>query len=345
MKKSLLLFSLVLLNACGGGQPAKPGSSPTLVVSDSKAVVAELDGEKITEENLNEAVAGQLIQIQSQVYEIKKQGLDAIIDERLVTKEAKKRGITVEELFKVEVLEKVGTVSDEEAQSFFDQNKDKLGGRSFEELKQVIKNELQSRKAKLYRMNFLDRLKSASNVKILLAPPKVEVGVDDDPSKGGKDAKVTVIEFTDYQCPFCGKVRPTVKQLVADYGDKVRYVLRDFPLEFHPSAKKAAEAAQCAGDQNKYWEYSDVLWSNQKSLEVPDLKRYAGELKLDQKKFDACLDDGKYTAEVDKDMADGAKAGVNGTPTFFINGRVLSGALPLDQFKQIIDAELAGNKS
>ncbi|HKX11851.1 MAG TPA: SurA N-terminal domain-containing protein, partial [bacterium] len=119
MKKSLLLLSFVLLNACGGGQPAKPASSPTLVANDSKAVVAELDGEKITEDKLNEAIAGQLAQIQSQVYEIKKQGLDVIIDEKLVTKEAKKRGITVEELFKVEVLEKVGTVSDEEAQVFF----------------------------------------------------------------------------------------------------------------------------------------------------------------------------------------------------------------------------------
>lgn len=345
MKKFLLLSSLVLLNACGGGQPAKPASSPTLVVSDSKLVVAELDGEKITEENLNEVISGQMAQIQAQVYDIKKQGLDSLIDERLVSKEAKKRGVTVEELFKVEVMEKVGTVSDEEAQSFFDQNKDRLGGRGFEELKPIIKNELMSRKVKLYRMNFLDRLKSASNLKIMLAPPKVAVSADDDPSKGGKDAKVTIIEFTDYQCPYCSKVRPTVKQLVTDYGDKVRYVLRDFPLEFHPSAKKAAEAAQCAGDQDKYWEYSDVLWNNQKSLEVADLKRYAGEIKLDQKKFDACLDDGKYTAEVDKDLADGAKAGVNGTPTFFINGRVLSGALPLDEFKKIIDAELGGNKS
>lgn len=342
MKKFLLLISLVVLNACSGNQPAPAPSSPTLVVSDSKTVLAEVDGEKITEETLNEVIAGQLAQIQSQVYDIKKQGLDNLIDERLIAKEAKKRGVTVDELFKVEVADKVGTISDEEVQIFYNDNKDKLGGRTFDELKQAIKAELTNRKARLYRANFLDRLKSASSIKIMLAPPKVQVSADDDPSKGGKDAKVTVIEFTDYQCPFCGKVRPTVKQLVADYGDKVRYVLRDYPLEFHPSAKKAAEAAQCAGDQGKYWEYGDILWSNQKSLDVPDLKRYAGELKLDQKKFDACLDDGKYTAEVDKDQADGSKAGVNGTPTFFINGRVLSGALPLDQFKQIIDAELAG---
>jgi protein-disulfide isomerase len=342
MKKFLLLFSLVLLNACGGGPTAQSPSSPTQLVGDSKAVVAEVDGEKITEEKLNEVISGQLIQIQSQVYDIKKQGLESLIDERLIGKEAKKRGITVDELFKVEVIEKVGTISDEEVQGFYNDNKDKLGGRSFDELKQAIKSELQNRKARLYRANFLDRMRSASNIKIHLAPPKVQVSADDDPSKGGKDAKVTVIEFTDYQCPFCSKVRPTVKQLIADYGDKVRYVLRDFPLEFHPAAKKAAEAAQCAGDQDKYWEYSELLWNNQKSLETPDLKRYAGELKLDQKKFDVCLDDGKYAAEVDKDQADGAKAGVNGTPTFFINGRVLSGALPLDQFKQIIDAELAG---
>lgn len=262
-----------------------------------------------------------------------------------MSKEAKKRGVTVNELLKIEIFDKVGKISDEEVRIFFEDNKARLQGRSLDDLKEPIRSQLLARKASLYRMNFLDRLRSAADLKILLAPPKIEVSADDDPSKGGKGAKVTIIEFTDYQCPFCSKVRPTVKQLVTDYGDKVRYVLRDFPLEFHPSAKKAAEAAQCAGDQDKYWEYSDVLWDNQKSLEVADLKRYAGELKLDQKKFDACLDDGKYSAEVDKDQADGAKAGVNGTPTFFINGRVLSGALPLDEFKKIIDAELGGNKS
>ncbi|HKY64067.1 MAG TPA: thioredoxin domain-containing protein [bacterium] len=345
MKKSLLLFSLALLQACGGGQPSQPASAPAPVAGGSKTVVAELDGEKITEANLDEIVAGQLAQIQTQIYEIKRQGLDTLIDDRLLTKEAKKRGITVDQLLKVEILEKVGTISDEEVKLFFEDNKARLQGRSLEELKEPIRSQLLARKTSLYRMNFLDRLRSASSVKILLAPPKVDVGVDDDPSKGPKGAKVTIIEFTDYQCPFCSKVRPTVKQLVADYGDKIHYVLRDFPLDFHPAAKKAAEAAQCAGDQGKYWEYSDVLWNNQKSLEVTELKAYATGLSLDQKKFDACLDEGKYSAEVDKDLADGAKAGVNGTPTFFINGRSLSGALPVEQFKKIIDAELAGDKS
>jgi protein-disulfide isomerase len=260
-------------------------------------------------------------------------------------KEAKKRGITVDQLLKAEVTDKVGEIPDKEIEDFYIQNKDRLAGHTLEELKAPIRQQMFARKSSIYRTNFVDRLKSAADIKILMEPPRVEVSIDDDPMKGDKNAAVTIIEFTDYQCPFCGRARPTVKQLISDYGNKIHYVLRDFPLDFHPYAKKAAEAADCAGDQGKYWDYSDLLWQNQRALEVSDLKKYAGQLKLDQKKFDTCLDSGQFTAEVSKDQADGLKAGVNGTPTFFINGQMLSGALPIDKFKEVIDEELKNPKA
>jgi protein-disulfide isomerase len=181
------------------------------------------------------------------------------------------------------------------------------------------------------------------------APPAaaVKVSIDDDAIEGDKNAKVTMVEFSDYECPFCGRhFTQTYPQLKKDYIDtgKVRLVFRDFPLSFHPSAQKAAEAAECAGEQNKYYEMHDKLYSNQQALDVASLKKYAQELKLDTTKFNTCLDSGTMADEVKKDQADGQSYGVGGTPAFFINGKLISGAQPYSVFQQAIDAELATAK-
>ncbi len=172
---------------------------------------------------------------------------------------------------------------------------------------------------------------------------KVDVSVDDDPSKGSKDAEVTIIEFSDFQCPYCARfftqTLPLIDENYIKTG-KVRLVYRDFPLSFHQNAQKAAEAAECADEQNKFWEYHDLVFKNQGALSIDDLKKYAANLKLDTAKFDACLDSGKYEEEVKKDFADGQKAGVTGTPAFFVNGKPLVGAQPFSAFKEVIDAEL-----
>ncbi len=177
-----------------------------------------------------------------------------------------------------------------------------------------------------------------------LPPSKVVASVDDDPMKGEKNAKVTIIEFSDFQCPFCARFyTQTLPQLEKEYisTGKAKLVFRDLPLSFHENAQKAAEASECADDQGKFWEYHDKLFDNQGALAVTDLKKYAADLKLDQTKFDACLDTGKYTAEVKKDEADAGSYGLSGTPSFIINGNLLVGAQPFSAFKQIIDAELA----
>jgi len=163
---------------------------------------------------------------------------------------------------------------------------------------------------------------------------------DDDPVLGKADAPITLIEFTDYQCPFCGRVRQTVSQILEEYKGKVRYVIRDFPLSFHKDALKAHEGAHCAADQGKYWEMNKKLFADQSKIQVEDLKKYAAEIKLDAKKFADCLDSGKYTEKVRKSQEYGEKIGVSGTPAFFINGRMISGARPFEAFKEIIDDEL-----
>jgi protein-disulfide isomerase len=176
------------------------------------------------------------------------------------------------------------------------------------------------------------------------APPQPTVRkVDippDSPAKGGKFAKVTIVEWSDFQCPFCGRVVPTLKQIQDTYGDTVKLVFRHQPLPFHNNAKLAAEASMAAHEQGKFWPYHDKLFANQQSLDRASLERYAQELGLDMGKFKAALDSGKFTKKVEEDSAQGMAVGANGTPTFFINGREFVGAQPFEAFKAVIDAEI-----
>lgn len=178
----------------------------------------------------------------------------------------------------------------------------------------------------------------------------MKILADDDVFKGSEDAPVTIVEFSDFQCPFCRKhYTQTMPQLEQDYisTGKVKYVYRDFPLSFHPGAQSAAEAGECAEEQDKFWEYHDKIFDEQNKqgsgtvqFTVTDLKQWAADIGLDTGKFNECLDSGKYTQEVKKDFADGGAAGITGTPGFIINGKSLVGAQPYSVFQQIIEAEL-----
>jgi protein-disulfide isomerase len=175
--------------------------------------------------------------------------------------------------------------------------------------------------------------------------------IDDDDIMGNKNAKVTIVEFSDYQCSFCRRfwsdTLPPIKKEYIDTG-KVKFVYRDFPLNFHPSAQASAEAAECAADQGKFWEMHDKLFAEQAKkgtgtiqYTVNDIKSWAVQIGLNSTTFNSCLDSGKYKSEVDKDAADGAKIGINGTPGFIIGSQTISGAYPFSEFKRVIDSELA----
>lgn len=180
----------------------------------------------------------------------------------------------------------------------------------------------------------------------------IEVSADDDPFIGPEDAKVEIIEFSDFQCPFCrsfwSNTLSQIKSQYIDAGKSVKFVYRDFPLSFHPMAQKYAEAAECGEDQGKFWEMHDKIFQEQEKLgtgtittfTIDDVKRWAGQLGLNQSQFNQCLDSGKYSSEVQADFNDGSKAQVSGTPTFFINGQRLVGAQPFESFKAIIDEKL-----
>ena len=173
--------------------------------------------------------------------------------------------------------------------------------------------------------------------------PTVDVSADDDPVLGSADAPVTIIEFSDFQCPFCKRFADQAwPQIYEEYikTGKVKVVFRDFPLGFHDKAQKAHEATECADDQGKFWEMHDLMFANQASISEDNYKKWAGDLGLDTTEFASCLDSGKHAQEVKDDFADGQAAGVSGTPSFFINGKKLVGAHPFATFKQVIDAEL-----
>ncbi|MFA6049244.1 MAG: DsbA family protein [Candidatus Micrarchaeia archaeon] len=172
--------------------------------------------------------------------------------------------------------------------------------------------------------------------------PSAKFSLSGEVFRGSENAKVTIVEFSDFQCPYCARAEGTMQQLLSDYAGKIRLYYRQFPLPFHENALAASEASECAGEQGKFWEYHDKLFENQGALDSANLKKYAGALGLDQKKFDTCLDTGAKKAQVVAETQEGENNGVSGTPAFFINGQLVSGAQPLSVFKQVIDAELAG---
>lgn len=173
--------------------------------------------------------------------------------------------------------------------------------------------------------------------------PRTKVRIDDDPSWGPSNAPVTVVEFSDYECPACREAHRTVQRLKDIYAGKIRWVFKDFPLSKHKMAEKAAEAARCAGDQGKFWEYQDILFSSKEGPDTDHLVGYARGIGLDENKFGACLNGGKHREDVIRSHNEGRDAGVGATPSFIINGMLITGAAPLDHFKQIIDDELKRN--
>lgn len=337
MKKISVLLALFacLGIACKGGN-----TSSIAVTGDPGAVVATVNDVNITAGELSEAAKNRLQKIEQEVYEVKKDTLDGLVEKKLVEQAAAKQGKTAEAYIKESVDDKVTPPSDDEVKSFYEARKDQMGSKPLKDAQDSIKMFLTQGKKQGLQQQLIGGLHATANVKINLEVPRVDVEAGDNPSLGAKNAPITLIEFTDYQCPFCSRVRATVNQLIDDYKDKVRYTLRDYPLPFHQFAKKAHEAAHCAGDQNKYWEYNKELWAHQQALQPDKLKEYAKGLKLDAKDFDKCLDGGKYTKKVEENAEAGSNVGVQGTPSFFINGIFLSGARPISDFKNIIEQEL-----
>ncbi|MBI4639711.1 MAG: thioredoxin domain-containing protein [Candidatus Tectomicrobia bacterium] len=308
-------------------------------------IAAKVGQHQITAGEVDSAIKGQLFDLEMQIYELKQSVIQEIIATHLLRDEAERRIMTVDQLLEAEVKSKLLPVKEEETKNFFEQNRARIRGEYAQVKDQIIKY-LENQRYQQARVTYLDQLKKTTTVQILLErpeEPRYEIAMVDDAyirGEKGKDSPILIIEFSDFQCPFCGQVQPTLKEIFKHYSDQVSLVYRHFPLSIHPQAPKAGEASECAGDQGKFWEFHDYLFAHQNALEVPQLKAHAKAVGLDSLAFDQCLDSGKYASKLARDLVEGQRVGVSGTPAFYINGRKLIGSQPLERFKEIIDQEL-----
>ncbi|MGI9589787.1 MAG: thioredoxin domain-containing protein [Myxococcota bacterium] len=324
----------------GAGAPtaAPSAASPT---EGGDEIAARIEGVAITVAEVDARAREDLFNARAEspakLYELRSQTLVAMLDERTVQVAAEKRGLTPEALIDAE-LQAMGPVDDEEARAFFSENEARLGGVAYDEVKGQIIDFLTARR----QAEAVDRVRGTATVEILMQPPRIQVAATG-PSRGPESARITIVEFSDFQCPFCKRVGPTMDAIVERYPEDVRIVYRNFPLGNHNRAAPAAAAALCAEDQGKFWPYHDLLFDNPRALEDDHFAEYAAKLDLDEEAFAACYGEGRYEAQVARDLADGRAAGVTGTPAFFVNGVMLSGARPKEAFFELIDAELARN--
>jgi len=311
-----------------GGEPSAPN------------VLARVGDTEITEAEVEELVAPQLVKVKNERYQALQQGLNNAVSDRLIELEAASRGMTTEEFLEAEVEAKSGDVTDGEIDAFYEGRKDQIKAPK-EQVVEQIRQYLAQQKGATVFQDLVAGLETKYGVERYLLPPRIDVAADGFPAKGPATAPVTIVEFSDFECPYCSRVLPSLQQVVDNYGDSVRLVFRQFPLNsIHPRAQKAAEASLCASDQDKFWEMHDAMFEEQKSLGVDQLKEKAVRLGLDSESFNSCLDDSKYAEQVAADLKAGAAAGVSGTPAMFVNGRFLNGAVPYEALAEVVDEEL-----
>jgi len=301
-------------------------ATPPASVAERARVFAIVNDHPITSAEIEDALRPLVFSVQEQVYALRRRDTELRVNDLLLEAEAKKRGLTGKALLDAEVARRVKPVTEKEAEEFYNQNKELISG-DFAQVKEQVSQYLKGRAESEAVATYASELRRAAQIKLLLKapePPTYAITTDDQPAKGSQSAAVTVVEFTDYQCPACAQAQPVVERLMREYGDRVRLVVRDFPLERHADAYKAAQAAEAARAQGKYWEYTALLMQHQTALDAAHLKEYATHLGLDRQKFDAALDTEQYAEQVQRDIQDGNQIGIGGTPTLFVNGRKLA---------------------
>lgn len=312
---------------------------------DSLKPIAQINGQAIYEQDLMSVAGPKLLELRNQEYKLKSDALDTVIRKYLVDFEAKRKGLTSEELLKQEVDSKVADPSDDQAKGYY------LAAKSgttlpFDQVKTQVKRLLKNAEIQRARDEYADSLREKAQISIFLQVPAVEVRYDASRVRGNPSAAVTIVEFADFQCPFCRKAEATLQTLLKKYDGRVKLAYRDFPLsQIHDHAELAAEASHCALSQGKFWEMHDAMFADGAKLDEAGLVRSATALGMDQNSFESCMTSGKYKTVVQQDLEAGSQAGVEATPAFFINGESLSGARPEADFAEIIDRQLAASAS
>jgi protein-disulfide isomerase len=312
---------------------------PMAAQSDS-TVVAEVGGVKVTEAELEQEESAKLLAAHYQYYQAQTKALNDLIDKKLLEQKAKSQNLTVDQLLDRDIKSQVKDPTEDQMKVYYEGLET---DQPYEAVRDKVLEKIRDLRFQKARTAYIKALRAQTTVSIALAPPTVKLDTQATQTAqvvGPEKPAVTLVEFADYECPYCQKVAEDVKRLQADYAGKVAFSYKDFPLPMHARAEKAAEASRCALKQGKFWEFHDELFHSHE-LDVDQLKAQARALKLDDAAFDKCLDSGEEAAAVERDRKEGLRLGINGTPSFFINGHYLSGALDYAALRQVVDQQLA----
>ncbi len=305
------------------------------------AVLATVGGKPIPAGVIIERLKPAIYKMRLSVYENESAALERTVNDVLLIAEANRRNVPPEEIVRTEISDKSHPPTEAEVVKFYAENKTRIG-RDLDSVRNQLAEYLQEQGRQQLERTMSEKLRKGAQVRLLISEPQAPtqaISTDDDPSHGVATAPVTIVEFTDFQCPSCAAMHPVLEEALKLYGNKMRLVVRDFPLAMHANARKAAEAANAAHAQGKFFEYAALLFKRQDALEVPSLKKYASELGLDRARFDAALDGGTFAAEVQRDIVDGEMYGIDGTPTIYVNG-VLLRNLTAEDLRAAIDRAL-----
>jgi protein-disulfide isomerase len=304
--------------------------------SDSE-VIARVGNISITRADLAKEESNRLLQARYQYYQAEIKALDDLVSQKLLEVKAHSENITVDQLIARDIKPQVKDPTDDQMKVYYEGLET---DQPYEAVREKILEKIRQLRFDKAKAAYVKTLNDQINVIVELTPPNADVELANANIRGPKNPTVTLVEFADYECPYCQKVAAEINQLQTDMGDKLAIAYKDFPLPMHSHSEKAAEAARCAGKQGKFWEYHDLLFHS-KQLDPDQLKEHAQALKLDTAQFDKCLDSGEEAAAVQKDRAEGQRLGLSGTPSFFVNGHFFSGAFDYKALRQIVEQQLA----
>lgn len=339
----LMMMSLLSLVACTNGnskstylfkQPVKEG------------VAAKIGDMEISHQELNDGIESELFEAESKLFEIKFNRLKSLLLQKYMDKDPRKKGLSNDEYLDKFIAKDI-VINDKQIEDFI--NQQKIPSEHINpQVKEKIRNYLEMEKRKEKIENWIAEQTKKTPVEVYLEKPKrptfpVEVG--NSPVMGGKEAKVTIVEFSDFQCPFCAKGADILKDLKNKYGNKIKIAFKNFPLPFHNHAELAAVAGLCANEQSSdlFWKMHDQMFANQDSLDLEGLKKMAKNIGVKLELFEKCMSENKYLSQVKNEMEEGKKIKVKSTPTFFVNGQLVNGAVPLEVFSELIDEALTAN--
>ena len=335
----LRLLALLILGT-SFGQTTAPVHAQT-----RNGIVAIVNGRKITQQEIDDSLISQILPLEQQIYTLRRAALENLILRTIIEDEAKKRGVSVEELRKQLTAGKVD-VPPSQVEEVYSDNASVFAAMSPDEAKERIRLDLESQaRMRIYRAA-LSGLKEASKIEVRLEEPKLPPinASGTAPAIGPKEAAITIAEFSDFQCPYCKGSQSTIKQVLQNYRNEVRLVFKHLPLEIHPQAFSSARAAFCAGEQAFFWQYHDALFASD-NLSPETFNKIAAELGLDLPKLKACFDSENSRSAILKDLREANRLGINSTPTFIINGKLFRGALSFEEFKATIQRELESAQS